>query len=240
MCWPPWADNSAWCKVLITRGRPASELVLDVLSQISHVARKRVTVKVTIIVGSQRSPSASLRVGRYVAGELEDQFETDTFLLELATSGLGFWDTDFSEKSGPQWENWAPISDHLKTSDALILVFPEWGGMAPPIMKNFMLLASKDEIGDKPALLVSVSSGMGGSYPIAELRASAGKNSRVCIIPDHMIVRKVDEVLPDTLACAPEVRDRLRYHLGNMLLYADALANVRKSVVYNPRYKFGL
>jgi NAD(P)H-dependent FMN reductase len=197
-------------------------------------------VKVVIVVGSQRTPSASLRVGRHVARELESQFETDTFLLELATSELGFWDTDFSSKSGRQWQNWAPISDHLKTSDALVLVFPEWGGMAPPIMKNFMLLASKDEIGDKPALLVSVSSGMGGSYPIAELRASAGKNSRVCIIPDHMIIRKVDEVLPDTLACAPEVRDRLRYHLGNMLLYADALANVRKSVVYNPRYKFGL
>ena len=113
-------------------------------------------------------------------------------------------------------------------------------GMAPPIMKNFMLLASKDEIGDKPAFLVSVSSGMGGSYPIAELRASAGKNNRVCIIPDHMIVRKVDEVLPDVVTCAPEIRDRLRYHLTNLLLYADALSKVRNSVAYDPRYKFGL
>lgn len=197
-------------------------------------------MKVVVVVGSQRTPSASARVGQYVALQLEDQFTASTFVLELATAELGFWDTDFSSKSGPQWQAWAPISDQLKMADALVFVFPEWGGMAPPIMKNFMLLASKDEIGDKPALLVSVSSGMGGSYPIAELRASAGKNNRVCIVPDHMIVRKVDEVLPDVMTCAPEIRDRLRYHLANLLLYADALAKVRKSVVYDPRYKFGL
>ena len=197
-------------------------------------------MKVVVVVGSQRTPSASARVGQYVALQLEDQFTASTFVLELATAGLGFWDTDFSSKSGPQWQAWAPVSDQLKMADSLVFVFPEWGGMAPPIMKNFMLLASKDEIGDKPALLVSVSSGMGGSYPIAELRASAGKNNRVCIVPDHMIVRKVDEVLPDAMTCAPEIRDRLRYHLANLLLYADALAKVRKSVVYDPRYKFGL
>ena len=197
-------------------------------------------MKVVVIVGSQRSPSASARVGQYVALQLEDQFAASTFVLELATAELGFWDTDFSLKSSPQWQAWAPISKYLKMSDALIFVFPEWGGMAPPIMKNFMLLASKDEIGDKPAFLVSVSSGMGGSYPIAELRASAGKNNRVCIIPDHMIVRKVDEVLPDVVTCAPEIRDRLRYHLTNLLLYADALSKVRNSVAYDPRYKFGL
>jgi len=197
-------------------------------------------MKVVVVVGSQRTPSASARVGQYVALQLEDQFKASAFVLELAKAELGFWDNDFSSKRGPQWQAWAPISDQLKMSDALIFVFPEWGGMAPPIMKNFMLLASKDEIGDKPALLVSVSSGMGGSYPIAELRASAGKNNRVCIIPDHMIVRKVDEVLPDAMTCAPEIHDRLRYHLANLLLYADALAEVRKAAVYDPRYKFGL
>ena len=38
--------------------------------------------------------------------------------------------------------------------------------------KNFFLHCNKGELSHKPALLVSISSGNGGSYPISELRSS--------------------------------------------------------------------
>ena len=39
----------------------------------------------------------------------------------------------------------------------------------------------------KPGLIVTVSAGLGGSYPVTELRISSHKNTRLCYIPDHVL-----------------------------------------------------
>ncbi len=44
-------------------------------------------------------------------------------------------------------------------------------------------------------LIVAVSSGAGGAYPVAELRMSSYKNSRICYIPEQIIIRDVENVL---------------------------------------------
>ncbi len=44
-------------------------------------------------------------------------------------------------------------------------------------------------------MIVAVSSSSGGAYPIVELRASSDKNTRLCFIPDHVIVRSVGRML---------------------------------------------
>ena len=47
----------------------------------------------------------------------------------------------------------------------------------------------------EPGLIVTVSAGAGGSYPVTELRISSYKNTRLCYIPDHVIVRNVGQML---------------------------------------------
>ena len=128
-----------------------------------------------------------------------------------------------------------------------MIVTPEWGGMATPGVKNFLLNCTAGEIGHKPALIVTASATRGGSYPVAELRMSGYKNNRLAWIPEHVIVHHVRENfnLPDG---APELskedtllRARLRYALKILEQYGRALAHVRASgVIDHQTFKSGM
>jgi hypothetical protein len=92
----------------------------------------------------------------------------------------------------------------------------------------------KGELAHKPALIVTVSSGDGGAYPVAELRMSSYKNNRICYIPEHVIVRNVESVLNDNEADNNPVTDqyfrgRFAYALGILREYAVAMRQVRAS-----------
>ena len=67
--------------------------------------------------------------------------------------------------------------------------------MVPAGLKNFFLCFGRNELAHKPGLIVGVSSADGGVYPVAELRMSSYKNSRICYIPEQLIVRNVESVL---------------------------------------------
>ena len=84
------------------------------------------------------------------------------------------------------------ISNELETSDGFIMIVPEYGGMATPNSKNMFLLFNGGELFHKPGLIVSISSGKGGSYPISELRSSSYKNSHIMWIPENIIIRNVE------------------------------------------------
>jgi azobenzene reductase len=79
-----------------------------------------------------------------------------------------------------------------------------------------------------------VSSGRGGSYPVAELRMSSYKNTRINWIPEHMIVRNAEQVLngPQSISEEDEfTRSRLGYCLRVLKEYGKALKIVRDSGV---------
>jgi NAD(P)H-dependent FMN reductase len=188
-----------------------------------------------IVSGSHRPESQSGKVARWIESALSAQ-SIATDLLDLARDPLPFWeegvwdDTEFWKK------HWWPVRDRLRAADALVVVVPEWGGMVPPALKNFLLLCSGKELGHKPGLIVGVSSGVSGTYPVAELRLSGTKNNRLCWIPDHVIVRHVEGVL-NTPPGAPVEKDssddfnrrRLAQGLGALQAYARALQVVRES-----------
>ena len=126
------------------------------------------------------------------------------------------------------------------------MVTPEWHGQVPAALKNFFLLFGKNELGHKPALIVSVSSGDGGAYPVAELRMSSYKNSRICYIPEQVIIRHVEKVLNDDQQANdarsdPYIRERLQWALTILKQYAIALKQVRDSgVTVSDKFKNGM
>jgi NAD(P)H-dependent FMN reductase len=200
-------------------------------------------MKVAIVSGSHRKESQSSRVASFVAGEVVAANGTPT-IISLAQNPLPLWDEGVWSDD-PTWQKvWSPISQQLKESDALVIVSPEWAGMAPPGLKNFMLLCSAADVGHKPALIISVSSGVGGSYPVAELRISSYKNNRLVYIPEHVIIRNVEEMLHGD---APQndrdeaTRARIRYGVKVLGEYAKALSLVRESgVVDHKSFPFGM
>ena len=194
----------------------------------------------TIICGSHRMESQSTKVSKAIQlflSQTPDAGEIN--LIDLRGNPLPFWEESVWQND-PKWEKyWKPYSEKLKKADGIVVVSPEWNGMATPGLKNFFLFCKNDDVGHKPGMIVSVSSSIGGSYPVAELRMSSYKNNRLCYIPDHVIVRNAEKVLnnpekPDS-PDDERIAKRLKYSLGVLREYSLALRNLRNS----PNINFG-
>lgn len=177
---------------------------------------------IAVIAGSHRRHSQSRKVANHVA-----QLLGNAWVLDLAEASIPMWEEDIRSPSV-----WLPFSERLKRSAGVVFVVPEWGGMVPAALKNLFLLCDSHELAHKAGLIVSVSTGSGGSYPVCELRMSSYKNTRICYVPDHVIVRNVGSVLnAQSVVESPEdqyVRDRIEYALGVFNVYVSALEIVRR------------
>ncbi|MFT5704603.1 MAG: azobenzene reductase [Shewanella sp.] len=195
-----------------------------------------------IVSGSQRTQSQSAKVANYMSKAATDF--SDISHLELCRHELPFWDGEPESKLG-KGNPWPLISQKVKRADALILITPEWGGMASPILKNFLLMCDNQDTAHKPALLVSVVSGISGAYPIAELRMNALKNNKLVALPDHLIIRNVAEVLneqtDETITHdssinlrEADLKERIQYSLHMLYQYSEALCGIRDKHQFQP------
>ena len=201
-------------------------------------------MKISIISGSHRNPSQSEKVARHIEKTLQAEHAgTETWLFTLADNPLPLWDQSVWEDD-PKWnERLAPIKEQLSASDGFVIVSPEWHGQVPAGLKNLFLLCNRFQLGHKPALIVTVSNGDGGAYPVAELRMSSYKNNRICYIPEHVIVRHVEKVLNDDSAdndasADAYFRERISWACDLLLGYAEALKPMREKIKIHHE-KFG-
>jgi len=206
-----------------------------------------------IISASQRTQSQSAKVAQYIA-ETSSQF-SEINHIELCKQRLPMWDGEESSKEN-RASDWLAINEKLKGADALILITPEWGGTASPLLKNLLMMADATDIGHKPVLIVSVVNGISGAYPIAELRMNAFSNNKLVAIPDHLIIRNVEEIL-NTINKSEQqedstitrrdksIRHRIGYSLHTLLHYSQAMKSLRETLqgdVYNNEnlYQYGM
>jgi NAD(P)H-dependent FMN reductase len=203
-------------------------------------------MKISIINGSHRENSQSLKVAKHIQSLLDSGISEQSWLFSLAGNPLPLWDQGVWDGEAKWKELLVPIKDQLASSDAFVIISPEWHGQVPAGLKNFFLLFGKNELGHKPALIVSVSSGDGGAYPVAELRMSSYKNSRLCYIPEHVIIRHVEKVLngnseDNDARSDPYIRERLQWALKLLKQYGIALQQVRESgVTESDKFKNGM
>ena len=202
-------------------------------------------MKFFILSGSHRQEAQTLKVAKYVQSVLTREHPgAETHLYSLGGNPLPLWD---ETTGGAPDALWDPIAAELKTADALVVVTPEWDGMATPGVKNFLLNCAAGEIGHKPGLIVTVSASRGGSYPVAELRMSGTKNNRLAWIPEHVIVHHAEQnfTAHDGAAEISKedalLRKRLRYALRLLEEYGKALQQVRASgVIDHKTFKSGM
>nr|WP_086938576.1 NAD(P)H-dependent oxidoreductase [Thaumasiovibrio occultus] len=187
-------------------------------------------MRLTIVAGSQREHSQSVQVAHYLQRQAADQF-THIDVLDLATLNIPLWNEGVWQ-GAQEWQFWTPIASQLQQSDAVILITPEWHGMATPALKNFLLLTTDDELAHKPALLVSVSASVNGVYPISELRMTGSKNNHMCILPDHLIFRNVQDSWTETGELTDKaMTERVGFTLTLLEAYAKALGPVHRDMV---------
>ncbi len=189
-------------------------------------------MKITLISGSQRQASQSSKVSKYLQNIVNTELKSNSYLLDLGGNPLPLWDEQV-DSPGSHWqESWHPIAKELQDSDAFIWVVPEWNGMVPPAVINLLHLCSHKEVGHKPALIVSVSASRNGAYPISLMRQGTTKNNRMFYIPEHIIIRDVENMLngdeSHSDAEAYLIR-RINYALRILGSYAEASQAIRSS-----------
>jgi NAD(P)H-dependent FMN reductase len=204
-------------------------------------------MKFAIISGStrQNNPQSS-KVAKYVQTQIKTDLKEDTYLLDLSVTNLKYWDETFWSDYENFDKAWSIASKELHSSDAIIIIAPEWNGTIPPALKNIFHLATKGEFANKPGLIISVSSGINGVYPITELRANSAKNTSINYIPQHVIVRNVNTVLNGNEE-AVEIesdrltRERIDYTLKILQVYAKNFINIRNSeIIKNIPFPYGM
>ncbi len=190
-------------------------------------------MKISIISTSHRKGSQSSRVSKILSTK-----------LNLIDKGVNIFNFDFSEYNPPLWSpekkekigfwgsEWVMVSEELKSSEGFIYIVPEYGGMAAPNAKNFFLICGDGELAHKPGLLVSISSGNGGAYPVSELRSSSYKNTHIMWIPENIIIRNVEHFNPGNNGnLIPEWLDnRIDYSIELFLAYAKYMKPLRQIV----------
>ncbi|MFP4402401.1 MAG: NAD(P)H-dependent oxidoreductase [Candidatus Nanoarchaeia archaeon] len=203
-------------------------------------------MKIGIIIGSHRNESQSSKVGAYIEKELHKLYSNtaSTYTLDLRNNPLPMWSEEKWQAGSEIQELWKPYSDELISCDGFIIISPEWGGMVPSGLKNFFLLCDGQELAHKPALIVSVSAGINGVYPISELRQSSYKNTFISYLPSHVIVRNVGDVLNEVEAIGERdesIRARIKYELNIFSHYLSAYQSIRESAEFDYKnYPFGM
>ncbi len=197
--------------------------------------------KVTVISGSHRENSQSAKIAGVIAAKLEQHDNCNAVnSIDLAQNQLPFWSENYSQA---QQAAIVATRDTLLGSDAFVIVSPEWNGMVPSALKNLFLLYSADVFAHKPALIAAVSAGIGGSYPVTELRSTTYKNSRICYIPEHLIFRDVENLFVGKTPVDDAERymsERTDFCLDYLLLYSDGLKTVREKQPVNPEFGNGM
>ena len=190
-------------------------------------------MKISIISTSHRKNSQSKRVSKIFKNFiLEINSSIKCFNLDMFESNIPLWTSEKKDNLNFWDGKLKKISSELTASDGFIFVVPEYGGMATPNSKNFFLVFNNGELFHKPGLIVSISSGNGGAYPISELRSSSYKNSHIMWIPENIIIRNVEQFSPGKHGelIPPWIDDRIKYSCDLLLKYSEYLKPIQKYI----------
>ena len=110
------------------------------------------SMNIVLVAGSSQQASQSSKVAGFLAARLRAlALCAQPQVIDLGAAPLPLWPAE--DVNGA----WADHSAVLREADALVVLSPEWHGMACPALKNLFVHAGYRELGHKPALLVGVS-----------------------------------------------------------------------------------
>jgi azobenzene reductase len=186
-------------------------------------------MKLVVISASMRKESQSLKVSKWLA-EHAQSLDVESEVLDLHEVKLPLFDT--GETPAPNAEK---ILNILDSADGLVFVSPEWNGMMSHGLANMLHFVGK-ELAHKPVMLVGVSAGRGGTYPVAQMRQIGQKNNQYVISPESLIVQGVNDIMndhemSDEKSPDQSVKTRADYALKVLIEYAKSLKTVRESGV---------
>lgn len=186
-------------------------------------------MNICIISASMRSKSQSRKVADYLQRRVVT-LNHEANVLDLNELQLPLYNDEGFDNHEPQ--SLQELKRRLVAADGYVFVSPEWDGMMSYGLIN-MFLYIKNEMAHKPVMLTGVSSGRGGTYPIAQMKQLGQKNKHFVITPENLIVSQVKDVMNDDTSNQESndyvVKQRADYALKILLLYAEKLVSIRES-----------
>ena len=186
-------------------------------------------MRITIISASMRPGSQSLKVSMWLS-EHAQTLGVETEVIDLNEARLPMYDA--SDDIG---KHAVDILKSIDSSDGFVFVSPEWNGSMSHGLVN-MLHYVDHELANKPVMLVGVSDGRGGHYPLMQMRIMNYKNNHYVISPEVLLVQDSKNVLNNhDESEGPDgyVKKRAEYALKVLLAYSESLKSVRSSGVIN-------
>lgn len=181
---------------------------------------------ITVISGTNRRGSNSLKIGKHVAALYAELGEEVTLLDLQALMPEAYEPAIFGEKPETLTRT---FTDKVGQADGLVLVIPEYNGSFPGILKHFIdLLPFPESFNNRPVAFIGLSAGYHGALrPVEQMqmvfayRNAFLFNRRVFIPAVHRVLGE-DGTLVDT-----EVRGRLEEQGREFLRFIEALRDLR-------------
>lgn len=192
--------------------------------------------RIMIVAGSHSAESQSARFAEYLRERLAVLGICGSAAVRVHDLGC---------EPLPLWQSGAgyPHADAVAQAEGIVLVSPEWHGMATPALKNWFLYMDLDWLAHKPVLLCGVSGGAGGLYPVLELRTFSFKNFRPNYLPDHLVIRDVQDIVGSAEPSGEVVkmRERIDHTLLLLQAYIEGFACIRRALPKKvPAFQYGL
>lgn len=200
-------------------------------------------MKITVINGSNRPAPQSYRIAKWLEEELKAK-EVEVNFIDLREVDMSFIPDEYWAGESEKAQAMASEYQSMADSDGILIVTPEWGGAASPVLKHFILMSEKVSFAHKPVLIFGVSATpVGGIRPIEDLKGMF-KNSRGVFLPEPIVINSAGSFLQG------EDRDEKReeyitkradYALDLLIEYSKALKQVRDSgVIDHETYLHGM
>lgn len=188
-------------------------------------------MKITVINGSNRPEAQSHRIAKWLEDELKAK-DVEVNFVDLKEVDMTFVPDEYWAGQSDAAKAMAAEYEGMADSDGILIVTPEWGGAASPVLKHFILMSEKVSFSHKPVLIFGVSATpVGGIRPIEDLK-SMFKNSRGVFVPEPIVINSVNNFLQgDERDERREeyITKRADYALELLLEYSKALKQVRDS-----------
>ncbi|USN97560.1 MAG: NAD(P)H-dependent oxidoreductase [Candidatus Nomurabacteria bacterium] len=200
-------------------------------------------MKITVINGSNREEAQSFRIAEWLQDRLKSS-DVEVDFVDLRKVDMTFVPDEYwagqSDKAKAMADEYAKLS----SSDGVVIVTPEWGGAASPVLKHFILMSEKSSFSHKPVLVFGVSAThTGGIRPIEDIK-HLFKNARGVFVPEPIVINDVNNFLEGD--SRDEKREdylikRTDYALKLLVEYSKALKQVRGSgIIDHETYPHGM
>ncbi|MBM3824099.1 MAG: NAD(P)H-dependent oxidoreductase [Verrucomicrobia bacterium] len=173
---------------------------------------------ITVISGTNRPGSNTLKVARLAAAALSKKGEKSA-LLDLAELPQAIFDpASYSEKP----DSFAPFSKAVLDSAGLLVVTPEYNGGPPGVLKYFIdMLKFPESFERKPVGFLGLSAGMSGALrPVEQLQQIFGYRNAF-LFPERLFLPGIGSLLDaDGPLKDPELQARLERQVLRFAVFA--------------------